>query len=322
MSDLKLKCPQMRYDMMLPLLEGRVAIDGVELRPEPMTSMIFNQDSDLRTGDFGLYDLNLGFLLPAIEAGWEVVGLPVFSKRKPVYEYIFCRADAGIESPRDLEGKRIFSGRYASSINIWLRGLLRHRHGVDTSKLCCVVTSHGVFPPENPESTIELAADPKKSGIDSLLDGEVDAIMSDISDVKLFEQLESHPDIRRLFPDYEDEDYRLYQETGIFTPVHMMVMSRKVDREHPDLARRLYAAFEESKETATRDILSDQRGFGVAYLRERKKEEIERWGDPWRHGIAANRTTIDTFAQYNLEQGINTSALPYESIFAAGTLDT
>ena len=38
MSDIELTIPKMRYDIMLPLLEGRVTIDGVVLLPEPMTS--------------------------------------------------------------------------------------------------------------------------------------------------------------------------------------------------------------------------------------------------------------------------------------------
>lgn len=322
MSDLQLAIPQMRYDIMLPLLEGRVSIDGVELRPQRLSSMISGQDSKLRDGDFGLYDLNMGFLLPAIQAGWEVIALPVFSKRKPVYEYVFCRADAGIESPKDLEGKRIACTRYTSAIAIWLRGLLQHQHGVDLSKLRCIVAGNEVFPVEYPKPMVELAADPKKRPTQSLLEGEVHAIMMDITEAKLFEPLENDPNITRLFPDYEDEDYRLYKETGIYTPVHMMVMSRKLDREHPDLARKLYAAFEESKEMATNDILGHVRGFSVTHLRKRKLEEMERWGDPWKYGIAANKTTIDAFVQYNHEQGMIRSPLPYEAIFAASTLDT
>ena len=33
----------------------------------------------------------------------------------------------------------------------------------------------------------------------------------------------------------------------------------------------------------------------MVYLRERLKEQIERWGDPWKYGIQANKATIDTF---------------------------
>ena len=101
-----------------------------------------------------------------------------------------------------------------------------------------------------------------------LIAGELDAIITDISDTKMFENLENHPKIKRLFPDYLNEDQKLYRETAIYTPVHMIVMSRKLDRERPELAAKFYAAFEKAKALAYDDILSDRGGFSVVYLRE------------------------------------------------------
>src|SRR5713101_8077970 len=132
---LDLPFPIMRYDITMPLLEGRVEIEGFRLQPTRITSMVFKDEPALRTGDFGLCDLNLGYLLPAIEAGWELVALPVVSKRKPAYQFIFCRTDAGIASPKDLEGKRIGSRTYRTALTVWARGLLQHRHGVDLARL-------------------------------------------------------------------------------------------------------------------------------------------------------------------------------------------
>jgi 4,5-dihydroxyphthalate decarboxylase len=102
----------------------------------------------------------------------------------------------------------------------------------------------------------------------------------------------------------------------------MIVMSRKLDREHPELAAKFYAAFEKAKQIAYDDILSDRGGFSVIYLRERMKEQTAAWGDPWKYGIKANKTTIDAFIKYNVEQGMIRSAPSYDEIFASGTLDT
>lgn len=35
---------------------------------------------------------------------------------------------------------------------------------------------------------------------------------------------------------------------GIFTPVDVMVLSGKLDREHPDLAKHMYGGFQKSKD--------------------------------------------------------------------------
>jgi len=344
--ELEVPIPTMRYDIAIPLLDGRVAIDGVNLKPAKITGMVFGDHPQLRQGDFGLCDLNWGYFLPAIEAGWELIGLPIFCKRKPVYPLIFCRRDAGIETPKDLEGKRIGTRFNRTAVPIWCRGLLQHRHGVDLSTLRWVVSTQDPFPFYGDATQIEQAADPKKDNVDQLLDGEVDAIMTDISDVKLFETLESNPSVKRLFPDYmeteamavarrwptadakrrlakqSETDERLYRETGIYTPMHQMVMSAKLNREHPDLAGRLFEGFEQAKAIAYRDILSDQAGFSVVYLRERMKEQQERWGDPFKYGLSSNKSTIDAFIAYNVEQGMIRSAPAYEQLYAAGTLGT
>jgi 4,5-dihydroxyphthalate decarboxylase len=311
----------MRYDITMPLLEGRVPIDGVKLKPVKSSSMINKEDPKLKAGEFGLMDLNLGYFLPAIEAGWEIVGLPIFSKRKPVYQLIFCHADAGIRSPQDLAGKRIGSRTYRTALTVWARGLLKERYGVEFSNVQWFLQAKEVFPVHDHSLRIEYV-DESKNMSQRLIAGELDAIITDISDTKMFENLENSPKIKRLFENYLDEDQKLYRETGVFTPVHMIVMGRKLDREQPELAAKFFTAFEKAKEIAYDDILSDRGGFSVVYLREAMKQQRASWGDPWKYGIQANKSSIDAFLKYNIEQGMIRRAPTYSDIFAAGTLDT
>ena len=322
MTPLEIDFPIMRYDHTMPLLEGRVEMEGVKLKPVKANSMVFNDVPELREGKFGLWDLNVGYLLPAIEAGWEIVALPVFSKRKPVYTYIFCRADRGIDQPKDLEGKRIATGSYPTSITTWVQGLLHDRHHVDVSRFCWVAVNNRRVFTLHKQVSIEAAKDPKKSPWNQLLDGEVDAIITDISDGKAFDTLEASPKVKRIFPDYREEDKKLYRETGIYTPMHQIVMSKKLDREHPELAGTLYRAFEQAKQLAYEDILNDRAGFSVVYLRERLVEQMRDWGDPWKYGLKANREMMDAFTRYNHDQGMIRSELSYREIFAASTLGT
>jgi 4,5-dihydroxyphthalate decarboxylase len=320
-ASLEIEFPTMRYDITMPLLEGRVPIDGVTLKPVKASSMINKKDPKIKAGDFGLMDLNIGYLLPAIEAGWEIIGLPVFSKRKPAHQLIFCHVDANIRAPKDLQDRRIGSRTYRTALTVWARGLLRERYGVDLSNVQWVLQAKEVFPVHDQNLKIEYV-DESKNMVQRLIAGEVDAIITDISDTKLFETLEKHPQINRLFPNYLDDDLQLYRETGIFTPVHMIVMSRKLDRDHPELAAKFYAAFVQAKQIAYDDILSDRGGFSIVYLRERMKEQLASWGDPWKYGLNANKTTLDTFTKYNVEQGMIRSAPSYSDIFAAATLET
>src|SRR5262245_33628653 len=254
---LEIEFPVTRYDITMPLLEGRVPIDGVKLKPVKSSSMINKEDAKMKAGEFGLCDLNIGYFLPAIEAGWEIIGLPIFSKRKPVHQLIFCHADAGIRSPKDLEGKRIGSRTYRTALTVWARGLLSERYGVDFSTVHWVLQGREVFPVYDLKAKVDYV-DESKNMSQRLIAGELDAIITDISDTKMFENLENSPRVKRLFPSYMKDDEQLYRETGIYTPVHMIAMSRKLDSQRPDLAAKFYAAFEKAKQLAYDDTLSDR----------------------------------------------------------------
>ena len=52
------------------------------------------------------------------------------------------------------------------------------------------------------------------------------------------------------------------------------------------------------------------------------KEQLATWGEPWAYGLRSNKTVLDCFIKYNVEQGMIRSTPTYAEIFAAGTLDT
>jgi len=316
--------PNYRYDIMQPLLQGRAPIDGVTLQVTgPTETAPFFQDARFKSGDFDLLDINWGDAIPAVDAGWEVVCLPVFIKRKPVYNYAWTRADRGINGPKDLEGKTWGTGGYNSAITIYTRGFLQHFYGVDISKFRWLLPAPTPLPLHAKAAPTEVATGPRKAAAQRLLDGEVDVCTGDITDPKLWQALESSPQVKRLFPDYRELNRRLLKEHGIFTPVHTIFMSRKLDRANPGLARKLYDAFARSSEIA----LTDAQGDGTSYsllmdMREILQEQLREFGYLYSQGIKANRNTIDTFLDYCYEQGVTGKRLTDHDFFAAGTLDT
>lgn len=311
----------MRYDVTLPMLDGRVAIERVKLVPAKTSSMVGKDMPELREGRFGLWDLNLGYWLAAIDAGWDLVGLPVFPKRKSVLPMIFCRRDRGIASAKDLAGKRVGTRQYRTAVTIWASGLLEDLYGLDARAIEWVTQTAHHFPLHDVGTKLEVIGDGKPT-IDLLLDGDIDALMTDISDGAMFERLERAPTVMRLFPDYEAEDLELWREKQIFPAMHVMVMSGRLDRDNPGLARRLYDGFVKAKQLAEQDIAGDRAGFAILYLRERFKGQQEVWGDPMVYGMTANRPMMDAFRRYNHRQGSTRAMLTEEKIFASGTLDT
>jgi 4,5-dihydroxyphthalate decarboxylase len=313
-----LSLSKMRYDITMPIIDGRVGVDGVTFQQRADNPMVMGDVPALRTGDFGLWDINLGYWLNGIEAGWDFVTLPLFIKRKSVLQIIWARSD--IKSPKDLNGKRVGSRSYRTSNTIWARGLLAEHYGVDTSSLTWSVQTKEHFPQHTPAKIEQI--DPKASLADMLMEGKIDAMITDISDGALWQRLESHPTVHRLIPDYRSEDLRLHREAGIFPVMHLMVMGGPVARQHPDLPRKIYDAFEQAKAMAYQDTLNDRSGLTLVDLREQFVAQQTAWGDPNAYGIKANRRMIDAFVRYNLQEGAIRAPLSDARIFAAGTLDT
>ncbi len=316
--------PNFRYDIMQPLLQGRASIEGASLRPSgPNDVAGFFDNPKFRSGDFGLLDINIGDVVPAIDAGWDVRLLPLFIKRKPVYNYLWVRADRGIDSPGDLEGKTLGTVGYSSAISIFTRGFLKDFYGVDLTRLRWLVNSPGPFKIHNESIQIEQAAGTPKGAPQRLLDGEIDASTGDIIDRSLWSLLESSAQVKHLFADYQAENRKLLKERGIYTPVHIMVIGGKLDREQPDIARKVFDAFERSRQIAYEDAMSDATGYSIkTAMRELMRDEVAEFGEIFTHGIARNRTVIDLFLDYCADQGVTSRRLPLDEVFAAGTLDT
>lgn len=316
--------PNFRYDIIQPLLQGRAGLEGATLRPSGPNDLAgFFDKPRFRDGDFGLLDINMGDVIPAIDAGWDMRCLPVFIKRKPVYNYLWVRADRGIDSPKDLEGKTVGTVGYSSSISVYTRGFLQQFHGVDLTRLRWLVNGPGPFPIHNPAIRIDLADGPPRSSAQRLLDGEIDASTGDIIDLAVWRELESRSDVKHLFPDYQAENLNLLTAHGILTPVHIIVIGGKLDREHPDLARALFGAFERSRQIAYEDALCDATSYSLKMSsRELLRDEVRTYGEVWTHGLRQNTIAVDLFLDYCAEQGVTSRRLAREDVFAQSTLTT
>jgi 4,5-dihydroxyphthalate decarboxylase len=81
--------------------------------------------------DFDISETSLSSLLMATAQGnRDWVGIPVFTSRQFFHTNIWVRADAGIEQPADLKGKRVGVPEYQQTAARWARGVLQHEFGV------------------------------------------------------------------------------------------------------------------------------------------------------------------------------------------------
>ena len=66
---------------------------------------------------------------------------------------------------------------------------------------------------------------------------------------------EKHPDVVRLFTDYEAIERKYYEQTRVYPIMHVIALRKSILEGQPWIARNLYNAFEESKRRSLERIL-------------------------------------------------------------------
>ncbi len=110
-----------------PLLEGRVAPQGIRLIPTMIhpSEMFWRQ---LRFAEFDVSEMSMSSLIISAARGdtrW--VAIPVFTMRQFFHTSIIVRTDSGITTPAQLRGKRIGVPEYQQTWAIWSRGVAAAR---------------------------------------------------------------------------------------------------------------------------------------------------------------------------------------------------
>ncbi len=313
-----------------PVFDGRVKPEGIELLPSRIhpAELFWRQ---LKFADFDVSEMSFSSLIMARSKGDERwTGLPVFTTRKIYHAAILVRRDAGIESPADLRGKRVGVPEYQQTAALWARGALQHEFGVEPGEMQFWMErmpshSHrGALGFTSPPGVTIHQIPAEKSLGGMMLSGELDAALHYIIDPNLVDRstadLWSHPDIKPLFPDPVAEGIRYYRKTGILPINHGMVIRREIAEKHPWTVLNLLKAFGQANDIANRERLEHSEYHLATGLLAREAREALR--TPLvRHGIRANRTTLETAAQYSHEQGLTERLVRLEEVFAASSME-
>ena len=124
MPKLQLTLACWNYDRTRALLEGRVAVDGVDLNylNLPVEETFFRM---LRHQEFDVAEMSLSsYTLSLFRENPPFIAIPVFPSRMFRHACIYINASSGIREPRDLIGKRVASPEYQMTAPVWIRGIL------------------------------------------------------------------------------------------------------------------------------------------------------------------------------------------------------
>ncbi len=331
MSKLKLSIAFWDYDRTRPLIDGAVGIEGVEAKYVPLwVEETFYRM--LQNSEFDVAEMSLsGYTLTRFEDNPRFIAIPVFPSRTFRQRSIYVNKDSGIESPKDLIGKKVGLTRYRQTAGVYIRGMLAEDYGVPVESVKYV--AGGLEVPEEDgkfwsmgslgkklkeKHGIDFSAESKRPLSPMLESGEIDAIYTARTPSSYNN---GNGKVKRLFENYREEEMNYYRKTGIFPIMHTMVIKREVYEENPWVAVNLYKAFVRAKALAYRKNL--QTG-ALRYMLPWMNEEIEIMNelagrDYWPYGIEPNRTVLSAFLRYSYNQHLAKELLKPEDLFAKET---
>ncbi|MGE3643797.1 MAG: ABC transporter substrate-binding protein [Beijerinckiaceae bacterium] len=309
------------YDRMEALSLGHVRPEGIDLRyiaiqspPEIFARMIKSRSFDIAEMSMAHY------MISRIRGDFPFVAIPVFPSRVFRHGFIFVNRNAGINEPKDLEGKRVGVQEYRQTAGVWLRGILQHDYGVDLNTIHWV--EGGVNEPRAPDEDmdlrpvrpISLELIPEDRTLNDMLEaGEIDAYFG----ARTPGALTRGKNVARLFPDYRAREKDFYSRTGFHPIMHTLVIREDLYREQPWIPESIYKACEESK----RWILQQMRFSGAQrYMFPWLHDEIAEMdtlmgSNPWPYGVPANRKILEAFMSYLVDQAFIEAVRPIEDMF-------
>ncbi len=326
MAKLELSVAVGDYDRTRALIDGFIAIDGVDpiymtLGPE---EIFFRA---LRAAEFDICELSLSsYTVKTAQGNSPYIAVPAFVSRTFRHTSIYVRTDR-VKKPADLKGRKVGVPEYQLTANVWARALLDDDYGVKPADIHWI--RGGIEQPGRPEKlTINLPAGvrldnaPEGATISGLLEaGEIDGFIAPRPPT-LVEK--GHPNIGWLFSDPAAAAKDYFKRTRMFPIMHVVGIRRTLAEQHPWLSGAVFKAFEQAKQLGLKK-LSDTSSTKVTlpFVEEALKDARALMGeDFWSYGVEQNRKVLDYFLGQHHAQGLSSRRVSVDELFHPATYET
>jgi 4,5-dihydroxyphthalate decarboxylase len=292
------------------LKDGRVQPRGFECDWVEVDPLIAAFRRMVRGYEFDICELAITTYMCAKAHKKEFTAIPVFIVRAFHHGAILVNKNAGINSPKDLEGKRVGVNRgYTVTTGVWARGVLQDEYGVDLSKVNWVLSGdEHVAEYKAPSNVVPIEAGKKME--DMLVSGELVAAIG----VSV-----NHPDIVPLIPDADEAGFASLARTGHYPINHLVVIRNELLEANPGLATEVFNAFAQAKQLYVEQLKAGNIELkGDALMHKRVMDTTG--GDPMPYGIEPNRAVIENLISHAKKQGILGGSERIEDLFAKETL--
>ena len=296
---------------------GSIPIEGVDAEIITVEPQIAAFRRMVRQVEFDVCELAPTTYIIARAYGAPFVALPIFVQRRFHHAGLLVRPDAGIKTPKDLEGRKVGVRAYSVTTGVWARGILIDEFGLDSSKVTWVVDDEEhVTQLQLPSNVVHTPNG--KSLAEMMAGGELAAGFDGNAGVGRtgaptggWQTVEAHyPD---LFPDAEQLEAEWYRRTGIY-PMHgTIVVKDSVLMEHPWVATSLFRAFSKAKDEwlAQLDARTPDNASDKKYVALRKIVGH----DPLPYGMGPNLATVSALEDTAFKQGLTPRRMRLDELF-------
>lgn len=312
MTKLKITLALGSYDRHAPLLEGCVQHPDIDIEYIECDPQQGRHERFLQHWEFDAAELSFSSYCIAVDQGMPVHAVPIFPRRLFSQSQMYRNVNCGIQSPRDLMGKRIGLSGYQNTLGVRAKGDLTHFYGVDRKSVTWITPGKEVI-------DVELPADLKIESRDSMaeieqefVDGKIQAMF--VSRLpKPFR--DGNQNLDRLFTDPQAEEERYLREEGYFPIMHVLAYKKELAEKHPEVPRALFDIFEQSRGRAMQRWVDPNWSIVMWGRKELERQNNLCSFDPWQNGLEANRKNIERFALYSYEQGLTKRQLTAGELF-------
>lgn len=325
MANLRLSMALSHYDRHIPLFDGSVMADGVDLevlevgQSHPLRHGQDRHERMLQKSEFDICELSLSSYLIAKSRGMPFTAIPVFPRRLFSLSQMWVNRNAGISSPQDLVGKKVGLSTFQTTLSVLAKGDLQSEYNVPWREIDWYISKDEAVPLKPLEGVkMQLLKPGEKIGA-MLEKGEIHALMVPHPPK---EALRGNGNIRRLFADPKAEEARYFQKNGYYPIMHVVAFKDALLAKDPWLATSVMAVFAKAKDMCM-EYYDDPNWSRFVWGRHLFEEERRVFGDdPWPHGVKKNRANLERFISYSLDQGLMEKKLEAQQLFAKNTLDT
>lgn len=293
------------------LKDGTVTAPGVQLEHVDITPITVAFRRMCRALEFDVCEMAITTYLTAKAYQRQFTALPIFIMRQFHHAPIVYNVKSGVESPKDLEGKRVGVRAYTVTTGVWVRGILATEYGVDLSKVTWVLNDQEhveEYQKDYPANVIYQAG----ANLGALVaSGELAAAIG-------AGKVDS-PDVKPLIPNARDAEAAWFRKTGIYPINHTVVVKDSLLQADPTLAPRLFYAFKEAKAVFLRQLSSGAPLPDDAQALAQRRSLVG--DDPLPYGLARNRKALEAVIQFAHDQKILRRTVSPEELFAKNTLD-